>query len=235
MDGAVMTSRRVRQEGSVVEWWTASTPSLPLCWCVGRRTDGLPAFTQLGHPHSPLPTLSTNPTPYSCPRSSVLPLHTCRLPLSHDLLHMKRVRTLLLGGRLPHFPSCLPPTFPQPSAHFSLHCSSPLILSLSPPSRFFASRSGVAPPRVRRSKSRRDPSETHPDDPTMVTPEVARQRREKEKERVLDVERRQLAFNAYNKDLILRVKACEDWAALLPLLAKELSTTEYNEASSQRC
>ena len=47
-------------------------------------------------------------------------------------------------------------------------------------------------------------------------------------------ERVQLAYNAYNRDLVARVKAADDWVTLLRILTPELSSTQYNITSSAR-
>ena len=74
--------------------------------------------------------------------------------------------------------------------------------------------------------------ELTPSRPTAV--EVEQRNRREVRERREAHERRHLAFNAYNLDLSRRVKQCESWSTLLPLIARELWTTEYNVSSSQR-
>ena len=120
----------------------------------------------------------------------------------------------------------------MPSPLLPLH--HPGALCSSPPCRHFALRSGVTLPRVINPRSGREALDPEPDDSSAASRQVSKARREMELRRAEERERRQLSFNAYNRDLISRVKATEDWTQLLRLLAPELSTTRYNETTSQR-
>ena len=117
----------------------------------------------------------------------------------------------------------------MPTAHRPLPSFHPISLL----SRSFASRSGLTTSRLINPRSGRDAFDIQPE-AASSTRDTARRMREKDEARVEERARRQLPFNAYNRDLIHRVKAAEDWVSLLRMLTPELSSTSYNVNASQR-
>ena len=147
---------------------------------------------------------------------------------------MKRARSLWSG--VVHHPRPRPshvtPSFAHPALPLPHSLSSHPVSS--PPSRTFSSlRSGFGTSRLINPRSGREAFDDEPEG-VSASRDVARRLREKDEARLEERARRQLSFNAYNRELIERVRAAEDWVSLLRLLSTELSSTSYNMATSKR-